>query len=84
MSGLPEIEQWVEDNIQFDRFGTPEEAFDFIDEQFSASNRLPLDDILQEQKGEFMEFLTSMLPRDMDLTPEIDPIELGPGDHYVF
>lgn len=64
MSGLTEIKQWVEDSglIIPEDFDNTEDLYDSISSDFEANNRLPLDDILQDEKGQFMEFLESRFP----------------------
>ena len=57
MSGLNEIIQWTEDNIDFERGENPQNAFEFIDAEFRKDNRLPLADILGDQLPDYLKFL---------------------------
>ncbi len=57
MSGLNEIIQWTEDNIDFERGEDPTGAFEFIDNEFTRDNRLPLADILGSDIGKYLEFI---------------------------
>ena len=57
MSGLNEIIQWTEDNINFEEGEDSQKAFDFISSEFERDNRLSLADILQDDTGKYLEFL---------------------------
>ncbi len=57
MSGLNEIIQWTAENIDFRDGEDPQEAFEFIDTQFTEENRLPLADILGDELPKYMEFI---------------------------
>ncbi len=57
MSGLNEIIQWTESNIDFTDGENPQEAFDFIDKEFTKDNRLPLADILGDELPKYLEFI---------------------------
>ena len=57
MSGLNEIIQWTEANIDFEKGEDVTKAFDFISREFEQDNRLPLADILGEDISKYLEFL---------------------------
>ena len=57
MSGLNEIIQWTDDEINIEQGENPQEAFEFIDSEFIKDNRLPLADILGDQISEYLEYL---------------------------
>ena len=70
MSGLNEIIQWTEDNIDFERGEDPTRAFEFIDTIFERDNRLPLADILGSDIGDYLQFIeekTSTTAEDIEL-----------------
>lgn len=63
MSGEPEIEEWVEDNFDSDFFfymgyTDAEQIYDYINADFAANNRSDLDHILQDERDDFIKFLT--------------------------
>ena len=57
MSGLNEIIQWVEENIELDPNQSSEENFKDINKIFSEDGRSDLSDILGDQKAKFLEFI---------------------------
>ncbi len=57
MSGLNEIIQWVEENIELDPNQSSEENFKDINKIFSENGRSDLSDILGDQKSKFLEFI---------------------------
>ena len=59
MSGLSEIIDWVESTVILDPTNDVRREFEDISKMFEERGRLPLSDILQEQEGEFLEFLES-------------------------
>ncbi len=59
MSGLGAIIDWVESNVILDPDRDVRAEFEDISTMFEKRGRLPLSDILQEQEGEFLEFLES-------------------------
>ncbi len=59
MSGLSEIIEWVEREVILDPDRDVRAEFEDISVMFEKRGRLPLSDILQEQEGEFLEFLES-------------------------
>ena len=70
MSGLNEIIQWTENNIDFERGEDPNRAFKFIDNEFKRDNRLPLADILGSDLGNYLEFIeekTGTTAEDIEL-----------------
>ncbi len=70
MSGLNEIIQWTEDNINFERGEDPTRAFEFINNEFERDNRLPLADILGSDIGDYLQFIeekTGTTTEDIEL-----------------
>ena len=59
VSGLSEIIEWVEREVILDPDRDVRAEFEDISTLFEKDGRLPLSDILQEQEGEFLEFLES-------------------------
>ena len=59
MSGLNEIIQWVQSEIILDPAQSVNEQYADIAEFFKEDNRSPLDDILLNDKAEFLKFLES-------------------------
>ncbi len=59
MSGLSEIIDWVESEVILDPTNDVRGEFEDLSKMFEKRGRLPLSDILQEQEGEFLEFLES-------------------------
>lgn len=57
MSGLSEISQWIEDEIDLEQFDNAGEAYQFISDIFISDNRNDLDSILLDQKSELLEIL---------------------------
>ena len=57
MSGLNEIIQWVEDNIDIDPSQNSEENFQDINKEFEKDGRSDLSDILGDEKPKFLEFI---------------------------
>ena len=57
MSGLNEIIQWVEANIDIDPTQNSEENFNDINKEFEKDGRSDLSDILGDEKGKFLEYL---------------------------
>ena len=68
MSGLNEIIQWVEDNIDIDPSQNSEQNFNDINKEFEKDGRSDLSDILGEDKGKFLEYLETQQPSE----PEIE------------
>ena len=68
MSGLNEIIQWVEDNIDLDLSQNSEENFEDINKEFAKDGRSDLSDILGDEKGKFLEYLELQQPSE----PEIE------------
>ena len=62
MSGLNEIIQWVEDNIDIDPSQNSEQNFNDINKEFEKDGRSDLSDILGEDKGKFLEYLEIQQP----------------------
>ena len=57
MSGLNEIIQWVEDNIDLDPSQSSEQNFNDINKEFAKDGRSDLSDILGDEKPKFLEFI---------------------------
>ncbi len=57
MSGLSEITQWIENNVDFVKGEDPLKAFDDISKMFEKDSRLPLADILGDQTPDLLEFI---------------------------
>ncbi len=68
MSGLNEIIQWVEDNVDIDQSQNSEQNFNDINKMFETDNRSDLSDILGDEKGKFLEYLETQQPSE----PEIE------------
>ncbi len=75
MSGLSEIIQWVEDNMDIDPTETPQEVFNAIDKDFTDNNRSDLANILNEDMPKFMRFIEQKLHPTIMRKPTITPIE---------
>ena len=74
MSGLNEIIQWVEDNVDIDQTQNSEENFNDINKMFTQDNRSDLSDILGDEKAKFLEFIedeTKQSPEDFQIS-ELD------------
>ncbi len=70
MSGLNEIIQWSEANIELDSSQSSEENFNDINQIFEADGRSDLSDILGDEKGKFLEWIeerTKQLPEDIQI-----------------
>ena len=68
MSGLNEIIQWTEDNMDIDPSKNSEENFQIINKRFDKDNRSDLSDILGDEKGKFLEYLELQQPSE----PEVE------------
>ena len=68
MSGLNEIIQWVEDNVDIDQTQDSETNFNDINKIFEEDNRSDLSDILGDEKAKFLEYLEAQQPSE----PEIE------------
>ena len=74
MSGLNEIIQWVEDNVDIDQTQDSETNFNDINKMFETDNRSNLSDILGDEKGKFLEFIEDEIgqaPEDFQIS-ELD------------
>ncbi len=74
MSGLNEIIQWVEDNVDLDSSQSSEQNFNDINKMFAQDNRSDLSDILGDEKSKFLEFIedeTKQSPEDFQIS-ELD------------
>ncbi len=70
MSGLNEIIQWTEDNMDLDPNQSSEENFNDINKDFEKWGRSDLSDILGDEKPKFLEWIeesTRQLPEDIEL-----------------
>jgi hypothetical protein len=54
MSGLEEIWEWVEREVELQDFATTQSEYSDIARMFAEDGRSPLDYILGDQKGEFL------------------------------
>ena len=78
MSGEPEIRKWVDDNLIIVRTDTLEENYNRIAKEFEESgNRLPLDEILLDQKPQFLEWIESQLITPSSQLEPPEAIEKG-------
>ncbi len=74
MSGLNEIIQWVEDNIDLDPNQSSEQNFNDINKEFAKDGRSDLSDILGDEKPKFLEFIedeTKQSPEEFQIS-ELD------------
>ncbi len=60
MSGIEEILPWALDNYPPSNYETPQDWFNAVAEDFDSNNRLPLEDILQDEIVEFLEKFTNL------------------------
>ena len=77
MSGEAEIEKWIDDNDLIEEDKSLQENYDRIAAIFDKDSRLPLDDILLDEKGKFEFFIQRQL-----ITPssQLEPPETQPTD----
>ena len=68
LSGLNEIIQWTEDNIDIDPSQNSEQNFQDINKEFAKDGRSDLSDILGDEKPKFLEYLESQQPSE----PEVE------------
>lgn len=61
MSGLSEIIQWTDNEIDLELFDNTPDAFDAINAIFVGDNRSDLDSILLDQKSDYLAFLRSRI-----------------------
>ncbi len=71
MSGLREIIEWVEQRVILKPTNTLNEEYADIAKMFEDDNRSALDDILRNDKAEFLKFLESRLS-ELRAKPETD------------
>ena len=71
MSGLNEIIQWSEQELDFTLTNTVQEEFDSISEIFIRDNRSSLDNILRNDVPKFKQYIKDRLAREQFL-PEVD------------
>lgn len=78
MSGEPEIEQWFLDNEDLWDFSVPVESlYNQVNQNFVDNNRNDLDNVLLDQRSQFIRFLQSRI--DAQIEPEFDPqVEFSP------
>lgn len=79
MSGLPEIIQWVQNEIDLEQFNDVESAFQFINDIFINDNRNDLESILLDDQPAFEKFLEGRISQPEE--PE-DPITTGMRDLF--
>ncbi len=70
MSGLNEIIQWVEANIEIDPTQNSEQNFEDINKEFEKDGRSDLSDILGDEKGKFLEYLELQQPSKEEIRAE--------------
>ncbi len=77
MSGEPEIEKWIDDNDLIEEDKSLQENYDRIAAIFDKDNRLPLDDILLDEKDKLESWIEGQL-----ITPstQTEPPEAIPQD----
>ncbi len=75
MSGLREIIQWLESEWIFNPENTVEQEYAEISAQFDKDNRLPLDDILGDDKAKLLDFIESKLARAPSITEDLKEIQ---------
>ena len=61
MSGLNEIIQWTEDNIDLKPNKSSETNFNIINKRFDKDNRSDLSDILGDDKGKYLEWIEQQI-----------------------
>ena len=71
MTDIEQIIEWTEQEIELDPNESVQEAFNGISEEFEGDQRLPLADILKEQKAQFLEYLKDRMAREQFL-PQVD------------
>lgn len=77
MSGLSEIQQWVAKTYDFKTFFDVDQAYTQLSLDFEANGRLPLDDILENDKKSFLDWL------DKNIKPEVIERYFVHGYSYV-
>ncbi len=75
MSGEAEIEKWIGDNDLITPSDSLEENYDRIAAIFDKDNRLPLDDILLDEKDQLESFIERQLITPRTQTEPPEPIE---------
>ncbi len=82
MSGLNEIIQWVQSDVILDPTQSVDEQYADISRMFEKDNRSPLDDILLNDKKQFLEFLESRegIQPESETEKTIREIESGISD----
>ena len=73
MSGLEEIQQWVEANIDLSKFDNVDDAYNRINDPKRQDWRNDLDDILQDDKSRFLDWLESKITPTQTEPPEAEP-----------
>ncbi len=79
MSGINEIIQWAEQELDFTLENTVQEEFNSISEIFTRDSRLPLEDILGDELPRFKQYITDRLAREQQLseTDEATPEQVA-------
>ncbi len=75
MSGEPEIEKWIDDHDLINPNESVQENYDRIAAIFDKDNRLPLDDILLDEKDKLESWIKGQLitPSTQTEPPEAEP-----------
>ncbi len=73
MSGLEEIQQWVEANIDLSKFDNVDDAYNRINDPKREDWRNDLDDILLDDKSRFLDWLESKITPAQTEPPEEEP-----------
>ena len=68
MSGLNEIIQWSEQELDFTLENTVQEEFADISKMFDDDSRMPLEDILGDELPRFKQYITDRLAREQQLS----------------
>ena len=68
MSGINEIIQWSEQELDFTLENTVQEEFVSISEIFTRDSRLPLEDILGDELPRFKQYIADRLAREQQLS----------------
>ncbi len=71
MSGEAEIKKWIVDHGLINPKDTVQENYDRIAAIFDKDNRLPLDDILKDEKSKLEEFINGELFVEKPIEPPV-------------
>ncbi len=82
MSGINEIESWVASTYDFKTFFDVDQAYTQISLDFEANGRLPLDDILLNEKNSFLNWLDKNIIKP-EPVKELDRMIYVHGYSYI-